>query len=164
MIPVMDLDKFVSFIFARPDDHKEWYFAEDFIDPNLSADTAVELSGRVFSDIGDYANRFTEAQLSLGLNYLINPSCSSFCYSFLQSSVTEAARMSAIASMYNVFQCVFTKIASEMPSHNVHTPPYSYNYVCYMWWDVFPRHGIPTQRDLKGIDNAILDTLRKILM
>jgi hypothetical protein len=160
----MDFGEFVSFIFERSDDRREWYFDPEFINPELSASKAVQFSSSVFSNIRVYANQFTEGQLSLGLNYLINPSCSSNCYSFLDASLDEVTRISAIASMYDVFQYVFTKIASEMPTHNVQTPPYTYNYICYMWWDVFPRHGIPMQRDLKGIDNVILDTLRKILM
>jgi hypothetical protein len=160
----MGFDEFVSFIFERPDDHREWYFDPELVNPELNADTAVQFSSRVFSDIQAYTNQFTEGQLSLGLNYLINPSCSSYCYSFLDNSVSERSRSSAIASMYDVFKYVFTRIASEIPSHNVHTPPYSYNYICYMWWDVFPRHGIPMQRDLKRIDEVILETLRNILL
>jgi len=160
----MDFGEFVSFIFERSDDRREWYFDPELVSPELNADTMVQFASRVFSEIRVYAHQFTEGQLSLGLNYLINPSCSSYCYSFLDASVDVVTRTSAISSMYDVFRYVFTKISSEMPSRNVPTQPYSYNYICYMWWDVFPRHGIPAQRDLEGIDKVILDTLKKILM
>lgn len=37
------------------------------------------------------------------------------------------------------------------------------NFLCYMWWDILPRHGIPWQKHNVEIDQAILRMLNKIL-
>jgi hypothetical protein len=65
--------------------------------------------------------------------------------------------------MHHVFSAVFASRCSDTLSHITPTPLISYNGICYMWWDVLPRHGVPARQDLRAIDEAILETLAKIL-
>jgi hypothetical protein len=156
--------EFVQFLFDRPDDSKEWYFAEDFIPPQLDAQTQVAFAREVLTDAELHAEIFTERQFCLGYNYLINPACSAHCYSYLDTSINESERISVVVSMYNVFSLVFDRKCVGAASDRTDLTAATYEYLCYMWWDVFPRHGIPANSSLAGTDRTILTTLEKMLL
>jgi hypothetical protein len=160
---MMTYGEFVEFLFNRAGDRKEWYFAEDFVQPEFEADVQVDFATRVFTDAEQLARKYTERQFCLGLNYLINPACSSFCYSFVDTSVEEVKRVSVIDSMYTVFKEVFNDKCTELSSKSAAVGPATFSFLCYMWWDVFPRHGTPPNVDLESTDRAILITLEKIM-
>jgi hypothetical protein len=160
----MEYTDFINFLFPRSDDHLEWYFDPHFVAPKISADIAVLYSTKFFTEADTYADRFSEQQFCLALNYLINPACSDHSYYYLDDSVPEPNKLAVLASMINVFSLVFSRRCSDTLSHKAATLPQSYNNVCYMWWDVFPRHGTPAKQQLKTIDRAILETLSKLLL
>jgi hypothetical protein len=159
----MKLSELAQFLFDHPEHCPEWYLEEGFSIPNWSPGEIVLNATRLFADIGAYADRFTEGQLCSGLEYLINPSCGDVCYSFLDEAVGDSDRVAALASMYEVFNVVFRPRCTSAVSHNATSPIRPYNRICYMWWDVFPRHGIPARTAFNSLDKAILDTLEKIL-
>lgn len=160
---MMTYGEFVEFLFNRADERKEWYFAEDFVQPEFEADVQIDFATRVFTDAEQLAGKYTESQFCLGLNYLINPACSNFCYSFVDTSVEEVKRVSVVDSMYAVFKGVFNEKCTELSSERAAIGPATFSFLCYMWWDVFPRHGTPHNVDLESTDRAILITLEKIM-
>jgi hypothetical protein len=160
---MMTYGEFVEFLFSRADDRKEWYFAEDFVQPEFEADMQVDFATRIFTDAEWLASKYTESQFCLGLNYLINPACSSFCYSYVDTSVEDAKRVSVVDSMYAVFNKVFNEKCTELSSESATIGPANFSFLCYMWWDVFPRHGAPPNLDLESTDRTILATLEKIM-
>jgi hypothetical protein len=156
----MEFRKFVEFLFDRPENEPAWYHDEGFVPPDLTAQTAVLHTLQLFRNIRIYASEFTEVQLCSGLNYLINPSCGDHCYTFLDASVLESDRAASLAAMYEVFHGVFQERCSDALSSVASPSIRLYNGICYMWWDVFPRHGISPPQTT---DHVILDTLTKIL-
>lgn len=159
----MTYEEFVDFLFQRHKDDEEWYFAEDFVPPKLNSETQVLFAIQIFNNAEIYAKRFTEQQFCLGLNYLINPAAGWYCYSYLESSVEETVRLSLFNSMYDVFSLVFDERCKELVSNRVDLPSATYSYMCYMWWDVFPRHGIPFESYLQETDHTIQRLLARTL-
>jgi hypothetical protein len=159
----MNFQQFVAFLFERPDGERDWYFEDGFAVPDMDAQTAVAHTTRLFNSIDLYAGKLTERRFCLGMDYLINPSASDHCYYFVDAAVPESDKVALFASMYDVFSSVFAHKCSDTLSHIAPTPHISYNGICYMWWDVLPRHGIPAQQEFRAIDAAILGTLVKIL-
>ena len=159
----MTYEEFVEFLYQRHEDDKEWYFAEGFMPPELNSETQVLFATQIFKNAEAYAKTFTERQFCLGLNYLINPAASWHCYSYLESSVDEAVRLSVFDSMYDVFSLVFDQRCRETVSNRADLPSATYSYMCYMWWDVFPRHGIPFESYLQETDRTIQSLLARLL-
>lgn len=159
----MNYEEFVDFLFQRHEEDKEWYFAEDFVPPKLNSETQVLYARQIFKNAEAYAKTFTERQFCLGLTYLINPAASWHCYSYLEPSVDEAVRLSVFDSMYDVFSFVFNQRCREAVSNRADLSSATYGYMCYMWWDVFPRHGVPFEAHLQETDRAIQRLLAKQL-
>ncbi len=160
---MMTYDEFVEFLFNRADDRKEWYFAEDFVQPEFEADVQIDFATRVFTDAEQLARKYTESQFCLGLNYLINPACSSFCYSFVDTSVEEVKRVSVVDSMYAVFKGVFNEKCTELSSEKGAVGPAYFQLSMLHVVGRVSRHGTPHNVDLESTDRAILITLEKIM-
>jgi hypothetical protein len=158
----MDYKAFVDFLFNR-DSSAEWYFDLGFESPDLPAEVVATYATRLFQNIGGYADALSERTVCLGLNFVINPSCSNFSFAFFDVSVPERSRIDLIASMFEVFRQCFSRKCSNQLSHKETVASLTYNNVCYMWWDVLPRHGVPQQPALESADAAIIDVLTKIL-
>jgi hypothetical protein len=157
-------DEFVSFLFDRPEKDTEWYFQEDFYDLEINNRDVVKYAIKLFSEIWSLSEAFSETQLCLGLEYLINSSCGMFCYSFVDEEVPESDKVNAIFLMFNIFSELFNRKCLKCLSHKNECPFSLYNKLCYMWWDVFPRHGVPRKEALNAIDRAVLKVLEKILL
>jgi hypothetical protein len=155
----------MDFLFCRPNDELEWYFLPDHDEPQISASRIVELSREVFENISDMANKFTERQVCMGLSYLISSSASSCPYGYFDDSVSEKSRVQAIASMRVVFRDLFSRQCKQTVRYRdfPNGGAFTYAETCYMWWDIFPRHGVPTNPGIKPIDDAIVSTIGDIL-
>lgn len=159
----MEFSSFEKWLFDRPDTGVEWYFDIGFIAPNLTTDEAVAYTEQVFSRSRLYADRYSERQVCLGFNYLMNPSCSEHCYLLLDTKVAEPRRSRVFSAMYTVFSEVFKSRCADTLARSGVAGRGTYGATCYMWWDVFPRHGVPSQDNLRNTDEAILGTLERIL-
>ncbi len=155
---------FKSFLFDRAykAGDPKWFFAEDFFDPDFKDEFIVDGALQIFREIETIWANHSETQFVLGLQYLIDRYCGITCFSFLSDQVPLSMRESAISSMFEVFEKVFAKACANTDSPaNLHLP--SYNYLCFMWWYVFPRHGAPRTQKMKIIDSIILNNLEKTL-
>lgn len=161
----MNVKDFAKFLFDRPADSLEWYFMEDYEEPQLEKAQIVDLSATIFRDIGMFANEFNERQLCLGLRYLINASCSSSVYSFIDPELPFENRAKVISNMFSVFNEVFAKRCHQQTTFSdlEDSLPFTYAETCYMWWDIFPRHGSPRSLVMTETDEKILETIEKVL-
>ena len=161
----MTYQEFLNFLFERELSAPGWYFAEDFIEPDITGGEFIKFFNYLFEDIQKIYIRYNEPSFCLGINYVINNFCGDLCYYLLDESILETDRLSSIASMFNIFdkvfqeKCVFMN-EKEYKSSSVPT----YQWLCYMWWDIFPRHGVPFKQALKLTDETILKTIEKILL
>ncbi|WP_157572366.1 hypothetical protein [Nevskia soli] len=156
---------FKSFLFEREwkAGGPKWFFAEDFYDPVFEEGFIVDCALQIFREIDNIWANHSEPQFVLGLQYLIDRYCGITCFSFLSDQVPISTRESAISLMFEVFEKVFAKACANADNPtNMHLP--SYNYLCFMWWYVFPRHGAPRTQKMKIIDSIILNNLEKTLL
>jgi hypothetical protein len=149
-VPAPDFEDWLTFVFDRlvPDNASDaWYWHE--ADPtawDYSADpgTVVSYLGRLFEGAPVLLERYSDAQVAQGLEYLINNSLSNYMFPLMDPDVEWPARLRAIAAMYVVFEQIFEPNCDPELSH-VRTDPAGainpLNGVCYMWWDVCPLHG-----------------------
>jgi hypothetical protein len=156
-------DQFANFIFDHSPSPVEWYLAEDFVPPELRPEIAVVYTKDLFANARMYANKYSESQFCSGLEYLVNPACSDHCYFLLDQSVKAQNRIEVMTAMYEVFDGVFANKCNDVLMHSTSGQGNRYNYICYMWWDVFPRHGAPAKRELANTDRQILNVLARIV-
>jgi len=160
----MNISEFIKYLFDRPVGDTEWYFCDEHEDPFVAKDILVRLAGEVFKGIAKIARLFNEKQVCMGLQYLINPSCGSISYLYLDSSIDFDLRKNAIMSMEIVFRDVFSHISAKHGLYqDTQDTILSYRRVCYMWWDMFPRHGIPRQPSMEKTDDVICQAIYSIL-
>lgn len=155
----MNLEQFKSYLFDRTESHRAWYQQEDYDDFVMPATMIVELAGDIFNNIGAYRLQYAERQLVDGLRFLIDP-FGGVGDALLDRNVSTGIKVATIRKMSKVFECLFfhTCRRPELFS-SAGGQPQSYDSLCYMWWDVFPRHGIPSSAAMKEIDDAIVETI-----
>jgi hypothetical protein len=160
----MNINEFTQYLYKRSVDGTEWYFSGEHEDPDLQKDQLVQLAAQAFNNVAKAANQFDEKQVCMGLRYLINPSCGPIPYLYLDTSIDFSIRSNAIVSMQAVFRNLFANLSGE---HGLYRTsggsPLSYRETCYMWWDIFPRHGVPRRSDMEETDTVICQTISSIL-
>ncbi|CBL43778.1 hypothetical protein HDN1F_01950 [gamma proteobacterium HdN1] len=151
------VEEWISFVFDRPpsDIRAEWFHADDFVEPDIEKSLLCSHVSKVFGNINKLMNVYSDVQLANGLNYIISPFASSTAYALLDQSVPEVDRLSAISSMKNVFVDLFEKKCNSSSAH--------LNFICHMWWDMFPRHGVPFKSFLKMTDELVLSLMEDLL-
>ena len=160
----MNISEFTQYLYDRPANKTEWYFEDDHEDIDLPKDQLVQLATQAFNSVVDVTNHFDERQICMGLRYLVNPSCGPVPYLYMDTSIDFAIRSSAISSMRNVFRYLFASLRNELGLYRVSGgAPFSFGETCYMWWDMFPRHGVPRQPELEETDAVICRTIGSIL-
>lgn len=156
----MDTVEFTRYLYDRPVEGVEWYFDDEHEDLDLPKSQLVQLATLAFENVGVAAKQFEEKQVCMGLRYLINPSCGPIPYFYLDASIDFVIRSNAVLRMQAVFRDLFAHISNGRGGSAV---PLSYGETCYMWWDMFPRHGVPRRADLEDIDAVIFQTMDSIL-
>jgi len=147
----------------------DWYFSDEFEEPEFTWSQLPMLITELYSDTAMLKSVKNHTMLYHGLNYTLNTSCSDFGYICYTEAVEDKFKYSYIDSIYALFEGLFNDLCENKLSHleveqrGDNYKPISINMLCYMWWDVFPRHGTPYKSSLKEIDLKILDCLAKIL-
>lgn len=160
----MNLAEFTKYLFERPADGLEWYFRDDHEDPSLPKNLLVGLAADIFRGVAKIGSQFSERQVCMGLRYLVNPSCGPVAYLYLDASIDFGMREQAISNMQFVFSDLFARKLDKVGVYRGHSGvPMGYGETCYMWWDMFPRHGVPRQVDMERIDSVICQTIGSIL-
>ena len=159
----MTSNEFRRHLFDRPLKVTAWYRDVDYEDLDLPIHQCVILATGVFLDIEQIADAYSEQQVAHGLRYLIDP-FGGLGDIYMDSQVNETLRSTAIESMLNVFDRLFPLHCLSHKTHpKLDEGDAPYDNLCYMWWDIFPRHGHPQREDMKLIDAAVLQTLAKVI-
>jgi hypothetical protein len=160
----MTPSEFESFLFDRPLTGTPWYFDQNSHPYEVQGTETLQLVHHVLLNSQSLPTRYSNEQISHGLNFLINPSCSDICYLFVDSSLNQGLRASTTMAIYEVFEKIFQqKCLQSVPFESLSEPESKgLNWICYMWWDIFPRHGIPTSAACSEVDMAIIRTLNRI--
>lgn len=160
----MQKNDFVKYLFDRPVDGLEWYFREDYEDPDVAKGDFLLLATHVFDNTHVIGGMYSERQVCMGLRYLINPSCGPFSFLYLDTEIEFEVRRNAISSMGSVFRDLFAEVLKgRAPFQENASEALSYGETCYMWWDLFPRHGSPRRRDMEETDVVIFRTISSVL-
>jgi hypothetical protein len=159
----MNFNDFVEYIFNRPEDTaKPWYFADGFIGYSFQRKNAVQLATRVFLEIGGIIENWADKQIANGLTYLISAGASDIPNYYFVESVDPEIRCKAIQSMTVVYEKLFMVKCGDLCSFESKDINDICS-LCYMWWHILPRHGLPYQEFNKRIDSNILKLLDKML-
>src|SRR4051812_8514174 len=151
-------EQWIDGIFDHPVTEPAWFWGAD-ADTDADADTCVEddetnadYLARLFTGSDRLLRRFDNAQVNQGLNMIVSSSCSDHAYSITHGHASWATRQRAIRSIFDVYAKCFANRCAEGLSHceDVSNP---LNYICYMWWDVFPAWGDP--QDATPSDGAL---------
>jgi hypothetical protein len=160
----MNISEFTQYLYDRPVNNAEWYFEDDHQDLALPKDQLVQLATEAFNSVVEVVDDFSEKQICMGLQYLVDPSCGPIPYLYVDTSIDFAIRSSAIASMQTVFRHLFANLRNELGLYRTSGgAPLSFGETCYMWWDMFPRHGVPMRSELEETDAFICRTIGSIL-
>jgi hypothetical protein len=133
-------DEWVEAVFDHPIRTCEWYWDHDFEERwdalGLSDSVVVEYMTRLFLD-PDRLERYSLEQVAQGIWFLISESSpGQSAHTLLKSNVPLQQRIGCVDAMTTFFRVFVGPAAPEAADEQ--TNPF--HTVCYMWWDIFPRH------------------------
>jgi len=162
----MERNEFVKFLFDRDTSAGLWYLRDDFDAPDLGGEKYLELFRWIMNEATSIAECYSESQLAQGLLCLINPSSSPVTPFFYEERLNVELKSAAIHSMRTIFDALFAKKCTgsarfnEQDSQNKDV---TFDYVCFMWWDIFPWHGVPERPSMAAVSDALIQVLADIL-
>ena len=159
---VKTFDDWCKHIFDRACSQPAWYRTEEGDWEPAKAQSADYLAN-AFEGAKGVFEPYSDNQLKQGLNYLVDNGCSGYMYSLIDKEVPWPARKRGIQSIYGLFEQCFASRCSPRLSSIDEPGRNLLNGICYMWWDVFPYHGHPTQVEWKDTDEQILAVMEKAL-
>ncbi len=142
----------IRYLFDRPvpeAQQTEWYWSEDATPPFAETSlTWTRIQTVLFANAGEHLAAFSNEQVGMGLNYVMNNAISNVPYAACDPTVpaTEGLRMmEAMPRLWR--ECIGPRLSA------VNSPIGSgaggrLGFVCYMWFDVWPtfwnlRHLLP---------------------
>lgn len=138
-------EQWVACIFDHPVGEPAWYWAAG-ADHGVEGDDGlnVEYLTRLFAGCSSVLRPFDDAQVNQGLNLIANPSCSDHAYTVLtRVGVPWPQRRDCIRSIFDLYAGCFAPRCARALSHCGDPRCNPLNYICYMWWEVFPTWGDP---------------------
>ena len=104
------------------------------------------------------------AEIALGgLTAIVNPYVTELPYSLFAEDVCVSLRFSVLAKMGVVFTEIFPRRCEPLIACHATASQNPWNSLCFMWWDVLPRHGVPAEAFLAEVDLAILELMGAVL-
>jgi hypothetical protein len=115
---------------------------------------------RLFEEPDTVLASYSDVQINGGLWFLANASCSNHMFPIIEPGVAWFNRQRAIRSIAVLFKRLFGPRCSAHLSHLDETGANPLNLVCYMWWDIFPTHGHPTDPARADVDAELLAVMK----
>jgi hypothetical protein len=157
-------ETWIAHCFDHPIGPDVWYFASDAPEWNGAPELTLAYLTRLFSTPADSVGHFSDAQLNQGFWYLASKDCSDHMYLLVDASLPEPARLACLAAMLPLFDQLFLRRCTNLPSHGHDSAKLSaLNSICYMWWHVLPIHGEPNDPRREKFDTAVLALMHDIL-
>ena len=157
-------DAWLRYIFDREasEEGEAWYWG-DLEHLELSPSRAALYTSRLFSESTEALCGFSDAQVALGIEYMVNPGVSDHGHFLQDGTVPQTSRIDAIAAMAILFRDVFAERCRAVLSHLDEPGANLLNGVCYMWWDVIPLHAAARGHRPNPIEEACLAVMRDTL-
>lgn len=156
-------DDWLRQVFDHPVADPAWHW-------DVEADTAepappdcVAYLTRLFEEPESALAPYSDAQINQGLWYLVDASCSNYAFSLIEPEVAWPQRRRGLRAMATLFERLFARRCSEHLLHRDEAGAGPSNPVCYMWWDVFPAHGRPTEPAYAAVDVELLAVMQRAL-
>jgi hypothetical protein len=164
-----DFDAWVKHVFDHPAPasgaswaDRPWYF-DSKADCRVPDDaTCVRFCTRLFRDPIPPLARFDDAQIAQGLQFL-NGLGQHHAWTLVHGETPFEERLAGLAAMSGLFRRLFAVRCTPTLSHHDESPASPLNGICYMWWDVFPTIGHPSDPLHAEIDATILRIMRESL-
>jgi hypothetical protein len=152
----------IRHVFDHPVTNPAWHW-------DLKADTTkpappecVAYLKRLFEE-PEVLTDYSDAQVNRGFWYLVDNSCSSYMFSLIEPGVPWPERRQGIRSIATLFARLFAPRCSDHLSYIDEAGAGTLNGVCYMWWDIFPACGHPSNTELKVLDAELLAVMKQVL-
>lgn len=98
-----------------------------------------------------------------GLRAIVDPAATILSYSLFAEDVSSELRTSVLAKMRSVFTEIFPCRCEPILAHRATSAISAWNSLCFMWWEILPRHGVPDLPFLHEADSAILELMGGVL-
>ena len=159
----LTFEDWVYFIFDHPAEGPQWYCDAEAPFWNGPAELTAAYLTRLFEEPLPALEGFREAELNMGLNYLISPGLGEHMRCLDDPAMPLPARERCVRSCESPFCKLLLPHCSPHLSHRDEPGRSPLNAVCYMWWDTMPVYGGPVLADRQALHLAALETMAKIL-
>jgi hypothetical protein len=158
----LSFDEWVRHLFDHPVTDPAWHWDVDADYAELEPQVVVSYATRLFQQAGELLAPYTDAQANQGLWLLISETASPL-YALAEASIPLEQRVRCIRSISTVFDQCFVARCTPHLSHRDEPGAGALNPICYMWWDIFPLHRQPEDKELREIDEACLSVMETTL-
>ena len=155
-------EQWVDCIFDHPVADPAWYWDLDADRGEESGEVNVAYLTRLFEQSDRVLARFDNAQVNQGLTLIADACCSGHSHAVVSTLVPWHKRKACIAAIYDLYAKCFAVRCAAILGHreNASNP---LNFICYMWWDVFPAWGDPDDASSADEAEALLDVMERCL-
>lgn len=158
----MSYDEFIKFVFDRPvAQDKEWYWELDS-ELNLFGHEMLSFMTRVFQSCSSDLKPFSDDQVALGVNYLMNPAISDHVRLVTDKSIDMDVRTEFLLSIADLYRgCFDLRCERALCSNGEATS--RINVTCFMFWDVQSLGGLIGAKRKKELALAVRKVFETIL-
>jgi hypothetical protein len=158
----MDFDQWVRHVFDHPVANPQWYFQIGQETWDGGPLLTVQYVTRLFESPEQLLKDYSREQLEQGLWYLAGEG-QPFMQALVDDSVPWPMRQRGLQAIRTFYEKFFAVACSDELGHRCTTGSTPVNLACYMWWDLFPSYGNPTDQSRQEEDRAILQVMKGIL-
>ncbi|MBB6580185.1 hypothetical protein HXP36_00285 [Ralstonia solanacearum] len=97
-----------------------------------------------------------EAVILGGLSAIVDTTATILPYSIFAEDVPTWLRADVLSKMHTVFAEIFARRCDQTLASRATAPQSPWNQLCFMWWELLPRHGVPSEVFLEETDIAIV--------
>lgn len=157
----MTYEEWVRHIFDPPIlDGDEWYRDEEEL--VLPETQMISFVTKIFSSCATDLQSYSNEQIALGVNYLMNPAFSNYSSLVSDKSIDMSERRDFILSILELYRGCFEKRCDKVLCHTgLETS--RLNGTCYMLWDIQPMGQLIYAKRKKDLARAIREVFEGIL-
>ncbi len=127
----------IAHVFDHPAQDTRWYL-KDHADFSVSDAEFVWLFTQTMLRAGRDLEPFDDIQVSSGLNYIFNNSCSNYIFQLIDGDVSKEVKSEALLSVQSLYADCLSPRCRPVLSHLSEPGASPLNSFCYMLWEVTP--------------------------
>ena len=161
----LTFEQWLAYVFDHPVEANKnaWYWDPGADEWNEVPTDVIRFLTQAFENAEEVFNPYSDAQLNQGLWFIADTSCSNHMFALIDESVPWSERKRCTHSIHQLYEQLFAKRCTPHLSHIDEPGASPLNLVCYMWWDIIPIHGKPTDPTRKELDQTILHVMETAL-